>query len=328
MLHESHAAHPSRREWLGQTAAATALLAIGATAGAEDAKPAQLPIIDTHQHLWDLDKFTLPWLAKDGPISKNFVTADYLKAVAGLNVVKAVYMEVDVADDQKVAEAEYVLKLCDDPKNLTVAAVIGGKPASDGFKDYVAKFKDEPRIKGMRQVLNGAKPGEMLEKPFVRGVQTLGEFNKSFDICTQPALLADAVKLVDACPDTRFILDHCGNGPVAAFRRNSLPNPEVASYRRDLAELAKRDRVICKISGIAVQLEKKDWGIESLAPVINLCLDTFGPDRVIFASDWPVCLLGASLKDWINGLKAIVSNRPVAEQKKLFHDNAVKHYKL
>ncbi len=318
----------SRRDMLAQTLATTAVVAVGTSALAEETKAPTMPIIDTHQHLWDLDKFTLPWLTQGGALTKNFVTADYLQAVKGLNVVKAVYMEVDVAPDQKVAEAEHVLKLCDDPQNLTVAAVIGGRIASDGFKDYVVKFKDEPRVKGMRQVMNGAKPGEMTEKPFVRGVQTLGEFGKSFDICTQPPLLGDAIKLVQACPDTRFILDHCGNGSVAAFRENAKTNREVLQFQRDIEALAKQQHVICKISGIVVQLAGKDWGLEVLAPVINTCLDAFGPDRVLFASDWPVCTNGASLKAWIHGLQAIVSNRPAADQRKLFHDNAVKHYKL
>ncbi|HTN74255.1 MAG TPA: amidohydrolase family protein [Pirellulaceae bacterium] len=312
-----------RREFLASSAA----LAAGVALAAEPQAAAQ-PIIDTHQHLWDLDKFSLPWLSKDGPIGKNFVTKDYLAAIAGVNIVGAVYMEVDVAADQKVAEAEYVLKLCDDPRTLTVAAVIGGRIADAGFRDYVARFKDEPRIKGVRQVLNGAKPGECLTKEFVRGVQTLGEFGKSFDICTMPALLGDAAKLVAACPDTRFILDHCGNGSVAAFRAGKEGEREVEQYRRDIATLAKHDRVVCKISGVGVQLQGKDWGFDAVAPVINTCLDAFGPDRVMFASDWPVCTLGLSLKAWVEGVQKIVSNRSAADQRKLFHDNAVRQYKL
>src|SRR5687768_11194301 len=114
----------SRRHLLAGTAA-VALLA--ASAMAADA-PA-LPIIDTHQHLWDVDKFTLLWLKGGGKLAKSFVTKDYLSVVEGANVVKAVYMEVDVGPKQHVAEAEYVLALTKDPKKLTAAAVIGGRPA-------------------------------------------------------------------------------------------------------------------------------------------------------------------------------------------------------
>jgi len=85
---------------------------------------------------------------------------------------------------------------------------------------------------------------------------------------------------------------------------------------------------VCKISGIVARMPKGEWQPEQLAPVIDHCLDAFGPDRVMFASDWPVCTLGASLREWVEALKQIVSDRPPAEQRKLFHDNAVKFYRL
>ena len=85
--------------------------------------------------------------------------------------------------------------------------------------------------------------------------------------------------------------------------------------------------MICKISGIIARLPK-GWPAETLAPLVNHCLDSFGPDRVIFGSDWPVCLTGASYKEWVTGLKQIIASRPLEQQKKLLHDNAVKFYKL
>jgi predicted TIM-barrel fold metal-dependent hydrolase len=301
--------HLSRRQALQATGALAATALISSTTQAAD-EP--LPIIDCHQHLWDLDKFKLPWLKPGGKIGKSFVTKDYLEAVEGLNVVKAIYMEVDVAADQKVAEAEYVLGLTKDPKNLTVKAVIGGTPGTDGFAAYAEKFKDEPKIVGFRQVLHGdLKAGTANEKAFVRDIQFLGKLGKTFDLCMRPAELGDAVKLVDACPDTRFILDHCGNAPVKAFLEpTTAPHPAVMQYRKD----------------IAAQLADTDLDLDALAGPINHCLDSFGPDRVVFASDWPVCLTAVSLKQWVEGLKKIVSNRPLAEQKKLFHDNAKKFY--
>lgn len=314
----------SRREFVLASAAVASTAALGS---AKD--EAALPIIDTHQHLWDLDKFTLPWLKKGEGLGRNFVTKDYLEAVAGVNVVKAVYMEVDVAADQKVAEAEYVLGLTKDPKNLTVKAVIGGRPGTDGFASYAEKFKDEPKIVGFRQVLHGdLKPGTATEKAFIRDVQLLGKLGKTFDLCMRPTDLADAVKLVDACPETRFILDHCGNGSIAAFQKATRDDKAVDQYRRDIDALAKRDRVICKISGIVAQLKDKEWSSADLAPVINTCLDAFGPDRVIWASDWPVCTHAASLAQWVAALKEIVRERPFANQKKLFHDNAQAFYKI
>lgn len=314
----------SRRKLLQGSALVLATAAVSCAA-----EEAPLPIIDTHQHLWDLSKFTLPWLKGGGKLAKDFITKDYLAAVEGADVVKAVYMEVDVAPHQKVEEAEYVLALTKDPKNLTAAAVIGGQPADAGFEAYVKRFQDEPKVIGVRQVLHGGTPaGFCTSAEFIRGVQTLGKFGKTFDLCMRPTDLGDAAKLVDACPDTRFILDHCGNGSVAAFHKTTRDEKAVEQYRRDIAALAKRERVICKISGIVAQMADKEWSAADLAPVINTCLDAFGPDRVVWASDWPVCTNGATLKQWIAATKEVVSERPAAEQKKLFHDNAVKFYRL
>jgi predicted TIM-barrel fold metal-dependent hydrolase len=291
-----------------------------------------MKIIDTHQHLWDLDRLVLPWLKPGGKLTRSFLMHDYLAAIEGLNFDRAVYMEVAATTSHHLIEAEYVLSLMDDPKNLTVAAVLGGRPADERFGDYVARFKSEKRVKGFRQIVHvdETPPGYCVSDNFIRGVRVLGELGKSFDICIRPAELGDAVKLVDACPNTRFILDHCGNGDPFAFMKNRTANvkplhtPE--QFKRDINELAKRDRVVCKISGIVARMEGHHWTAGDLAPVINCCLDAFSPDRVIFASDWPVCTLAASLRQWVEALKSIVSNHPLQQQEKLFHDNAKRLY--
>ncbi len=187
-------------------------------------KKLALPIIDTHQHLWDLDKFKLPWVKEGSPLAKNHVSSDYLKATAGLNVVKAVYMEVDVAVEQQAAEAEYILGICRRLDTPTVAAVISGRPASDGFAKYLEPYRRSDLIKGVRQVLHGdsTPAGFCLDKNFIRGVRLLGDLGKSFDLCMRPGELLDAAKLIDECPGTRFILDHCGNGPVYEKEAHTL----------------------------------------------------------------------------------------------------------
>src|SRR5579862_2924384 len=141
------------------------------------------PITDTHQHLWDLTKFDLPWLAGGGPLATNHLMSDYLREAVGLNVVRTVYMEVDVEPSQHVAEAEYVIDLCRRDDNPMVAAVIGGRPASDDFNAYVDRFKGSPYIKGVRQVLHGGPAGVCLQADFVRGVRLLGEAGLRFDLC-------------------------------------------------------------------------------------------------------------------------------------------------
>src|SRR5437762_2257554 len=151
-----------------------------------------IPIVDPHQHLWDLGKFRLPWLAGGGPLAKNHLMSDYLQMTEGLNVVKTVYMEVDVDPTQHIAEAEYVLDLCERPDNPMVGAVIGGRPAEAGFADYIARFEGSPSLKGVRQVLHGdMAKGYCLQAEFVRGIRLLGGQGLRFDLCLRSADLLD-----------------------------------------------------------------------------------------------------------------------------------------
>ncbi|MBI5760067.1 MAG: amidohydrolase family protein [Planctomycetales bacterium] len=283
-------------------------------------------IVDTHQHLWDVSKFTLAWHKEAPKLAKSHVMSDYFAATRGLNVTKTVYMEVDVDPGQQVKEAEYVLDLCQRDDNPMVAAVISGRPADhDTFKNYISKYKDTPQIKGVRQVLHGdgTPAGFCLAPTFVKSVQLLGDLGKSFDLCMRSGELLDGEKLVAQCPKTRFIVDHCGNMSV-----QDLDEKHRAVWMTGMKALAQRSNVICKISGIIASAKPDSWKPADLEPNIRFTLETFGIDRCIFASDWPVCTLTAPLKDWVDALKSIVRDRSSADQRKLFHDNAVKFYGL
>ena len=284
----------------------------------------QLAIIDTHQHLWDLSKFNLPWqkTPDTSDLQRDFLMADYLSATKGLNVVKTVYMEVDVDPQQQLDEVAYVTELCQRSDNPMRAAVVSGRPGTLDFEPYIQKVAANKSIKGIRQVLHGdsTPAGFCLQPPFVKHLQLLGDLGLSFDLCVRPGEVIDTVKLVDQCPNTRFILDHCGNMSVAS-------NDEIlrTKWKQGMKELASRSNVVCKVSGIIVTANK-NWKPEDLAPNIHFTLDTFGEDRVMFAGDWPVCTLRASLTQWVNALKEIVKDRSLVFQKKLFHDNAAKFY--
>jgi predicted TIM-barrel fold metal-dependent hydrolase len=303
------------------------LLAAAASAAAAAAPkgPAMLPVIDTHQHLWDLSRVKLAWLKPGSgpPLEASYTPKEYADATAGLNVVKAVYMEVDVVPEQQQAEADYVTELCKSGTTPTVAAVVSGRPNSDGFAGYVSQFKGGKYVKGVRQVLHVPEttPAYYLDPKFVKGIQLLGESGLSFDLCVRAAELPEHLKLVERCPGTRFILDHCGN-PRADF------TPEqTARWKADLAALAGKRNVVCKVSGFLANGWKPGrWTADDIAPVVNTVLDTFGPDRVMFGGDWPVVLNAGSYRDWLTALRQIVAARPEDEQRKLLHDNAAKFY--
>jgi predicted TIM-barrel fold metal-dependent hydrolase len=322
----------NRRSFL-QAAAAVSLAASAtshrAFAWADDSSP----IIDTHQHLWDRDLLNLPWLANaEGVLTKSYRESDYLEATKGLNI-RAVYMEVDVADDQHDKEADLISAQCREKNSPTIAAVIGGRPDSPKFSDYAGRHAKSGVVRGVRRVLHSeATPkGHCLQPAFVEGVRSLAKHDLSFDLCMRPTELGDGFKLSELCPDTRFIVDHCGNADPKVFVKggssSEKPTHTPDEWKRSMEHLAGRSNVICKISGI-VAAAPKDWRTEHLAPIVNFCLDAFGPDRVVFGSDWPVCLMRASLQQWVTALREIVNERPADQQAKLWSGNALKRYKL
>lgn len=306
-----------RREFLAVGAAAVALPTF-----AKDSLK-MLPVIDTHQHLWDLTKLKLGWLKKGSAYDASFTPKEYAEATDGLNVVKAVYMEVDVVPEDKQKEADYVVALCESGKTPTCAGVLGGIVASEGFAKYAGQFKGSKYVKGIRQVMqsDSTPAGTCLKPEVIKNVRLLGELGLSFDLCIRPKELPDFIKLVDECPDTRFILDHCGN-PQAKWTKD-----EWDGWRKNMAEMAKRKHVVCKVSGFVVNgWEKDKWKPDDLAPAVNGTIDAFGWDRVMFGGDWPVVLGAGSYKDWLTALRTIIADRPEADQKKLLHDNAAKVY--
>jgi L-fuconolactonase len=322
----------SRRDFLSRSATlAGAAMAASAVSNPLSALGAEfdqstLQVCDTHQHLWDLEKFKLPWLGgAPKSLARNFVMKDYLETTKGLNVTRAVYMEVNVAPEHQVAEAEYVIDLCKRDDNPTVAATIGGSPQSADFQKYIERFADVNYVKGVRTVLHDddREKGLCLKPGFVKNIRRLGKLGKRWDLCMRPDELMDGAKLADKCPDTKIVLDHCGNLSVQNEDKKLRKK-----WQKGVKALAERPNVICKISGIIATADKDNWSAADLAPNMNFCMDTFGEDRVIFAGDWPVCTLTAPFGGWLNALKEIVKKRSPEFQKKLFHDNAVKFYEL
>lgn len=323
----------NRRSFLKSTTAVSAALALHTTSVLSESANASHPaprkpvkILDTHQHLWDLDKLKLPWLEGAPDIlRKKYWLEDYREATKGFEV-DTLYMEVDVAESMLDKEGEIISALSRATENRMLGAILGGRPAAEDFPAYVDKQIDRGAVKGIRQVLHAGTPaGYCLEAAFVRGVKALGERGLTFDLCMRPTELGDGFKLAKQCPETRFIVDHCGNADPKAFGRFAeaglKADHDANAWRVSMKQLSTLPNVVCKISGIVARAPER-WNDDDLAPIVNHCLECFGPNRVIFGGDWPVCLLGSPLAAWIESLTRIVSNRPLQEQQQLWYDNA------
>jgi L-fuconolactonase len=319
-----------RREFLAATSA-TALCSYAGMSRAADPIGPQL-IIDTHQHLWVRDKIDPPWVGgAAGILRLSYGPEEYRESTRGLNV-RTVYMEIAAADADLDREAETAIGWCNAKGSTMVGAIIGGRPASDGFADYIARHAKSKAVQGVRQVLHSGltPPGTCLDPKYAAGMRVLGERGLTFDLCMRPGELNDGAKLAKDCPDTRFVVDHCGNVDPKAFLPKS--SGEKASHsaddwKRSMERLAALPNVVCKISGLVARAPLT-WDAGMLAPAVNHCLDTFGPERVTFGSDWPVCLTRSTIQQWVGALREIISSRSAQDQEKLWSGNALRLYKL
>ena len=288
----------------------------------------KIPLVDTHQHLADLLRFGKDWTST--PVPGNYDLKAYLEATRNVNMVKSIYMEVGVPAARRHEEALYAIEICKDTKNPTRGAVISGDLKSPEFETYISQFKDSPYIKGVRCGFSSI--ADMKNPQIIKNIKLLGKLNMSLDFEISPAWLPSMAKLIKTCPGTKFLVNHCGNAdPRAFFDPSSIsgkPNHDANEWIAAMKTVAENENVVCKISGIISTSSGYPKTAKTLAPGINHCLDIFGPDRVMFASDWPWCLKSNKLEEWVNILKEIVKNRPYIEQKKMFHDNAIKFYSI
>ena len=279
-----------------------------------------MQIIDTHQHLWDPDLFRYSWLNSLPALNRPFRMPDYLEAAKRLNVVKSVHLEADVDEPYMLDETRHLLALADQPDNPLEGIVACGRPENEDFKSYLDQIASHPKLKGIRRVLHTQADEVGQGATFINNVAALTAYGLSFALCVLARQLPLAIKLVSQCPDVVFILDHCGVPQVK--ERNFDP------WRSYIAEIARFPNVCCKISGLVAYADPQRWTAEDLRPFVEHAIASFGWDRVLFGSDWPVCTLSASYQQWVEALQAITQGAGEVNQRKLFHDNAIRVYRL
>ncbi len=279
-----------------------------------------MQIVDTHQHLWDLDQFPYSWTANRPPLNRSFRVNDYFEATRGIRVAKSVHVEADVDEDFMLQETLHALSLARRGDNPVAGVVAAARPERDDFRRYIEQIAAHQRLKGVRRILHTQPDDLSTTAAFVENVRSLEAHGLSFDICVLARQLPLAINLVEQCPTVSFILDHCGNPDIR--------NRDYGQWREDLRRIAGFPNVVCKISGIVVNTNTESWTIEDLRPAVEWVIKCFGWDRVMFGSDWPVCTLAASFKQWFLALTFLTKEAGEENQRKLFCENAERVYRL
>lgn len=279
-------------------------------------------IIDAHVHLWDPEWLRIRWLDGNELLNRRYTPDEYQAHTADLNLEAFVYVQVDVEPAYGLLEAEWVAARAREEPRLR--GIVAWAPLEYGARTRAyldALVRIDPRIKGVRRLLQGeADPNYCLQPDFIQGVQLLAEYGLSFDICIYHYQLAGVIELVRRCPEVSFMLDHIGKPGIAAGLRQP--------WQDQIIELAARPNVMCKISGLVTEANHQHWRSEDLAPYVTHVLAAFGDDRVAFGSDWPVALLAADYRGWVETLDQLTSHLTPTAQKKLWADNARRFYRL
>ena len=286
-----------------------------------------MKIIDTHQHLWDLEQFSYSWTPNQPALNRSFELNDYYEATRDLTISKSVHVEADVDEEFILGETLHVLSLARNDDNPIAGVVAAARPEYDDFREYINRIAGHRSLKGLRRILH-TEPDELsTTTTFVENVKSLEDFGLTFDICVLARQLPRAIDLVKQCPNVNFILDHCGNPNL----RSDAEEKEFERWREGLREIAAFPNVVCKVSGIVVNTDLSAptrWSAETLRPAVEHVIACFGWDRVMFGSDWPVCTLAASFKEWAETLLLLTKDAGEENQRKLFYENAIRVYRL
>lgn len=285
-----------------------------------------IDIIDTHQHLWDQSLHRLSWTKSVPPLDRSFVYADYLAAAgelpAAVKLLGTVHVETDPDDADVDAATDWIQSLASTPGSLIKGIVAGSRPEHADFDSRVDRLRATcPNLRGLRRVLHTQSDDFSSDATFRQNVGRVGSLGLTFDLCVLAKQLPAGIELVKACPGTPFVLDHCG---VPDVKGQSLD-----SWRQHIRELATLPNVVaCKISGlVAYAYASKDLA-EQCRPFVDHVAESFGHDRLIFGSDWPVCLLSCSYAKWVEVALQLTHDWNPGDRLAFFADNARRVYRL
>lgn len=282
-------------------------------------------MIDTHQHLLYPDRFAYTWTKDIPPLQGSFPLEAYREAATDTGIEGSLFMEVDVDPAGSADEARFFCGLADDPGNRILGVIASARPEENGFEAHLDSIA-HPRLRGIRRVLH-TQPDDLSKGTrFRENVACLKARGLTFDICVLQRQLSLARDLAKAAPETTLILDHCGVPDIAG---NEAPDGEGwKQWQRDMVALAELPNLNVKLSGITVYASEDQRNSEGLRPYVDVLLDSFGPERMVWGGDWPVCNLGSGLPRWCELTRDLLAPLSEDERAKILVGTARRVYGL
>lgn len=276
-------------------------------------------IIDTHVHLWDIKRMDYPWLEQVPAINRSFFIADYQQATQHLPIKKMVVVQGECLPGQYLEEVAFIRE--EASKDDRIRGIVAWAPVENPYQmeEALQAFTKISIVKGIRRMYDH-DPLLCTSPSFIAGLQQLPAYDLSFDVSIMPHAMNETIRMIEKCPQTRFILDHLGKPGIAGGRLDA--------FRRDIDILSDFPNTMAKISGLLTEADEEKWMADDIAPYVEHALYRFGFDRLIFGSDWPVVLQAASYDTWIATLMHILEGCPEEDMTKLFYTNAEKIYHL
>jgi L-fuconolactonase len=274
-------------------------------------------IIDAHQHFWQFDPVRDAWITDEMHVIQQDFMPEHLFPVLQENGVGGTVL---VQSDQ--SERENIFQLTNAGKFDFIKGVVGWADLqSAGVEECLAYYSGFEKMKGFRHVLQGEKDRALMLKPaFKRGIGLLNKYGFTYDILIYPDQLGYSLELVKEFPEQPFVIDHVAKPYIKAG--------EINLWKHGMQAMALQQNVCCKISGMVTEADWKHWKKGDLLPYIDVVVNAFGTKRIMFGSDWPVCLVAASYKQWIDLLKEYFASFSQEDKNAFFGDNAISFYKL
>ena len=275
-------------------------------------------MIDSHHHLWSYSPEEYDWIPPGTPLAQNQLVAELEQAttVAGIDAT------VVVQARQVLEESDWLLSLADSTD--IIAGVVGWVPLIDAdVGESLSRLAAHPKFKAVRHVLQGEPDCYFLRDDFHHGLSLLPDLDLRYDLLLFQRQLPVAIQLVDRQPNLGIIIDHIAKPEI----HKGKINPD---WKAGMAELAKRENILgVKISGMVTEVMEPEIDVATLQAYFDTTLELFGPDRVMFGTDWPVCLLRIdSYQTWVNIVNSFVADLSWHEQQAILHENAVRCYAL